>query len=143
MDFTCSKCHFSGKLPSCIRHFLLKHVDPSDVAFYCSLCGFRGNTRRQFDVPLLKSSLHKKLAKNEDRKVNQNHLREGTPYNVTWGKPDSDLLMKREREELVTEDVLDLVDPEVDKFDQQWEEEEKKRRLKSVVFVVSKWKRLQ
>lgn len=65
------------------------------------------------------------------------------------GKPDSDLLMKREREESVTEeDVLDLVDPDVDKFDQQWEEEEKKRweeeekkrRLKSVVCCFQKEK---
>lgn len=43
---------------------------------------------------------------NED--TNQNHLRKRTPYNVALRKPDSDLLMKRERKDLVTEDVLNL-----------------------------------
>lgn len=71
------------------------------------------------------------------KKNSQNYLKEGTPYNVTWGKPYSDLLMKREREKLVIEEyVLDLVDPDVEEFDQLWEEEEKKKRIKSVVLVV-------
>lgn len=83
MKFTCSKCHFSEKLPLCTRHFLVKYVDPSDIAFYYNLSGFRGNIRWQFDVHVLKSSLHKKLAKNEDLKLNQNYLREGASYNVT------------------------------------------------------------
>lgn len=114
---------------------MLKHGDPSDITFYSNLCGFRGNTKRQFDVHLAKSALHEKLSKNE--KNSQNYLKEGTPYNVTWGKPYSDLLMKREREKLVIEEyILDLVDPDVEEFDQLWEEEEKKKRIKSVVLVV-------
>jgi hypothetical protein len=93
----------------------MRHVDPSNIPYYCNLCGFRGSTRKQFDLHLTKSALHKKLTKNEN--TCPEYLSEGTPYNVTWGSPNSDLLMgrdKKTKEMENSEDVLDLVDPDMD-----------------------------
>ena len=105
MDLSCSKCDFSSNLQTCIRHFIMKHVDPSDVPFYCTLCGFRATNVKLFNQHLKKSKVHLKLVKDgEDEKC---FLQKGKHYNVTWGKADSDLIEQNEKDVIVQEEKED------------------------------------
>ena len=84
-------------------------MDPSDVPFYCKLCGYRATNLKLFNQHLKKSKVHLKLVK--DGEGEESYMQKGK-QNVTCGKADSDLIVKKEKDDEETDD--ENIEPELE-----------------------------